>query len=210
VTYKGIVFDLDGVIVHTDKMHYLAWRSVAEELGFPFTERDNSRFRGVSRMECMDILAEIGGLDLSPDEKLRLATLKNERYRELLRDLGPKDVSPDVSRTLDALRAQGVKTAIGSSSRNARDIVRYLGLEAQFDALVDGNDITRSKPHPEVFQKAIAALGLQPGQCAVVEDAVAGIEAAKAAGAAAVAIGDARTAPGADAKIDTLWDLMTL
>jgi beta-phosphoglucomutase len=210
VTYKGIVFDLDGVIVHTDKMHYLAWRSVAEELGFPFTERDNSRFRGVSRMECMDILAEIGGLSLSPDEKLRWATLKNERYRELLRDLGPKDVSPDVSRTLDALRAQGVKTAIGSSSRNARDIVRYLGLEDKFDALVDGNDITRSKPHPEVFQKAIAALGLQPGQCAVVEDAVAGVEAAKAAGAAAVAIGDARTAPGADAKIDKLWDLMTL
>ena len=190
--YKGIIFDLDGVICHTDHYHYLAWKQLADKIGVYFDETINNRLRGVSRMDSLEIILERWtGEPLSGEEKEQLADEKNTIYKELLKQMSPKDLSPEVKETLEHLRTRGLQLAIGSSSRNARFILGQIGLEDFFDAISDGNNITKSKPHPEVFLMAADYLKLKPSDCLVVEDAKAGIDAAKAAGMDSAAIGDA-------------------
>ncbi|MBP1754298.1 MAG: yvdM [Firmicutes bacterium] len=190
--YKGIIFDLDGVICHTDHYHYLAWKQLADKIGVYFDETINNRLRGVSRMDSLEIILERWtGEPLSGEEKEQLADEKNTIYKELLKQMSPKDLSPEVKETLEHLRTRGLQLAIGSSSRNARFILGQIGLGDFFDAISDGNNITKSKPHPEVFLMAADYLKLKPSDCLVVEDAKAGIDAAKAAGMDSAAIGDA-------------------
>lgn len=206
--YEAVVFDLDGVICHTDHYHYLGWKSVADDLGIPFDETVNNRLRGVSRMESLDIVLEpYEGEPLTDDRKLELATIKNDRYREMLGGMSPADLDPAVKATLDDLRGRGLKLAIGSSSKNAKFILERIGLGDYFDEISDGTNISRSKPDPEVFLKAAEYLGIDPARCVVVEDAVAGIDAAHAAGMYAVAMGDAADQGAGDAKLGTFADL---
>ena len=186
---KAIIFDLDGVICFTDKLHYLAWKKLADRLGVYFDETINDRLRGVSRMASLEIVLERSGKTYSPEEKETFAAEKNEYYRQLLDSMSPADLSCEVSDTLRVLRERGYLLAVGSSSKNTKLILRRIGLEDFFDAIADGTDITRSKPDPEVFVIAAAKLGVEPGRCAVVEDARAGIQAAKGGGMIALALG---------------------
>lgn len=189
---KGIIFDLDGVICFTDEYHYLAWKEMADGIGVYFDREINNRLRGVSRMASLDIILErYEGPALSQEEKNALAAQKNDIYRRLLGRMTPADLSAEVKETLDGLRAGGLKLAIGSSSKNAPFILERIGLGGYFDAVSDGNNITHSKPDPEVFLKAAQYLGLKPAQCIVVEDAVAGAEAGHAGGFTVACVGDA-------------------
>ncbi len=206
--YEAVVFDLDGVICHTDVYHYRSWKSVADELGIPFDETVNNRLRGVSRMDSLEIVLErYAGEPLSDERKAELAATKNERYRVLLGDMTPADLDPAVRATLDALRSRGLKLAVGSSSKNATFILDRLGLGDYFDAVSDGNHISASKPDPEVFLLAAQYLAVDPSRCVVVEDAVAGIEAGAAAGMYTVAIGDAAEKGVGDARVATFAEL---
>ena len=189
--YKGIIFDLDGVICSTDHYHYLAWKALADRLGAYFDETINNRLRGVSRMASLEIVLERYDGTLTEEEKLAAAEEKNNTYRELLKQMSPADLSNEVKTTLDALRAKGLLLGIGSSSKNTKFILSRIGLGDYFDKISDGTNITRSKPDPEVFLKAAEYLGLEPKDCLVVEDAVAGVQAAHAAGMDAAAVGDA-------------------
>ena len=190
--YKGIIFDLDGVICSTDEYHYLAWKALADRMGIPFDRERNNLLRGVSRMASLDIILEKSDKTYTDEEKTAFAEEKNTLYRELLGRMSPADLSGDVKNTLEALRKTGLKLAIGSSSKNTPFILERIGLKDFFDAVADGNCITHSKPHPEVFLKAADKLGLIPQDCLVVEDAHAGVEAAKAGGFDCAAMGDAR------------------
>jgi len=189
--YTAIIFDLDGVICHTDQYHYRAWKAVADELAIYFDENINNRLRGVSRMESFEIVLERYPGVMSEEEKVKWAEKKNAVYVGLLKNLVPADVSREVRDTLDALKASGLKLAIGSSSKNAQLILNQVGLLDFFDAIADGTHISNSKPDPEVFLKAAADLGVAPNDCLVVEDAESGVEAAINAGMDSAAIGDA-------------------
>lgn len=206
--FRGIIFDLDGVIVSTDEQHYLGWQALADRLGIPFSREVNSRFRGVSRMACMNILEELGGKHYTDSEKIAYADWKNEYYRELLAQMSPADLSQEVRSTLDALRARGLKLAVGSSSKNAKFILQRIGLSDYFDAVSDGTNISRSKPDPEVFLKAAEYLGLTPSDCLVVEDAVSGVEAAHAGGMKAATVGDAAGRGCGDFILSRFADLL--
>jgi beta-phosphoglucomutase len=195
---QGVIFDLDGVIVSTDDYHYRAWKRMADEEGIPFDRPDNRRLRGVGRMESLDIILENADRTYSDEEKRALADRKNGYYRESLEDLGPDDLLPGAMAVMKELRERGVKIAVASSSRNAPTILERIGLADFFDAKADGNDIERSKPDPEVFEVAATRLGLAPEVCLVVEDADAGIEAAKRGGMKAMAVGAAAGHPEAD------------
>jgi len=190
--YAGVIFDLDGVICSTDEYHYLAWKALADRLNIPFGREDNSRQRGVSRMESLEVVLEKSPVVYSQEEKLAFAQEKNDLYRELLGGMSEKDLSGAVKRTLLALREMGMKLAIGSSSKNTPFILERIGLGDFFDAIADGNCITHSKPHPEVFLKAAEMIALDPSDCLVVEDAKAGVEAAAAGGFDCAALGDAK------------------
>jgi beta-phosphoglucomutase len=198
----AVIFDLDGVIVSTDRYHFQAWKRLADSLGIPFGRELNDRLRGVSRMESLEIILEKSAKRYSLEEKHEMAERKNACYQELLRGLSPADILPGVINAIKALKDRQVKIAIGSSSKNARAILRAVGLEDQFDAIVDGNDIPRSKPDPAVFTMAAGQLGIAPGECLVVEDADAGVEAGLAAGmrvlAVGAAVGHPRAARGAE------------
>lgn len=207
---QAIIFDLDGVLLSTDELHYAAWKTVADELGIPFDRQVNNRLRGVSRMASLEIILEHGGVALSPEEKEAVATRKNDRYRSSLMTLTPDVVTPEVRNTLAALKQRGLKMAIGSSSKNTKLILERTDLAPYFDAVSDGTNITRSKPDPEVFLKGAAFLGLSPSVCAVVEDAVAGIDAANAGGFLSIGIGDAAGYVRADKKIASLSELLTI
>lgn len=189
--YKGIIFDLDGVICTTDNCHYRAWKKMAEAKGIYFDEEINSRLRGVSRMESLEIILENYESTLSKEEKEDMAKEKNNIYLELLEEISQKDLSEKVKDTLDELRSKGYLMAIGSSSRNAKFILKQLGLANYFDAVSDGTNIKNSKPDPEVFLKAAEFLKLSPSECLVVEDAKAGIDAAVSGGFDSAGILDA-------------------
>lgn len=206
--YKGIIFDLDGVICHTDQYHYQAWKKLADKLGIYFDQEINNRLRGVSRMESFDIILEKYHGQMSPEEKVRYAAEKNDLYRELLKNMTTDDLDPQVKETLDTLRSRGLLLAIGSSSKNAGFILERLGLDGYFDAVSNGNNISRSKPDPEVFLKAAEYLNLQPQDCLVVEDAQSGLEAAIAGNMDCAAMGDAVKCNKADYDLDTFSDLL--
>ncbi|RGH64385.1 beta-phosphoglucomutase [Ruminococcus sp. AM33-14] len=208
---KGLIFDLDGVLVFTDKFHYQAWKTMADELGVYFDETINHRLRGVSRMDSLEIILErYEGPDLSLREKEKLAEKKNEIYRTLLESMTPDDVTKEVRDTLTKLREKGYKLAIGSSSKNAKFILEKVELKDAFDAISDGNNITKSKPDPEVFLKAAEYLGLPPKACMVVEDAEAGIEAAKKGGMYAAGIGEAAKSINADESLKIFSELVDI
>ena len=175
---KGIIFDLDGHIVSTDDFHYRAWQKLTLEEGIPFDKAINHQLRGVSRMASLDIILSNASKTYTSLEKQALANIKNSYYVSLLNQLSQKDILSNVIPTLIKLKKLGYKLAIGSSSKNAKTILNKLQITDMFDVIVDGNDITHSKPHPEVFLKAAEKLGLEPIECIVIEDAEAGIEAA--------------------------------
>lgn len=207
---KAIIFDLDGVICFTDHYHYLAWKALADEEGIYFDEIINNRLRGVSRMESLNIVLERATKAYTDEEKLAMAEKKNALYRELLKKMTPADLPAEVKQTLDTLRARGFLLAIGSSSKNAPTILERIGLSGYFDAVSDGNNISHSKPDPEVFLKAAEFLGLTPDACAIVEDAVAGIEAGRRAGMLCFAVGDAAGAGAGDHNMGSIKDLTTI
>lgn len=206
---KAFIFDLDGVIVFTDKFHYQAWKQMADKMGIYFDENINNRLRGVSRAESLEIILErYKGEPLSCERKLELMEEKNNTYRELLASMTPADVANEVRDILKKLREAGYKLAIGSSSKNTKFILGKVELLDAFDAISDGTNITHSKPDPEVFVKAGEFLGIDASECVVVEDAYAGIDAAKAARMEAVGIGDASGYEKADYKIQNFGELL--
>ncbi len=188
--YKAVIFDLDGVICHTDQFHFLAWQQIAADIGVKFDENINNRLRGVSRMGSLEIILESYNGLLTEAEKLYYADKKNNFYRNLLQNMSPADLSPEVKDTLDQIKSRGIHMAIGSSSKNTKFILKQIGLENYFEVISDGTNITRSKPDPEVFLNASKGLNIEPQSCLVVEDAKAGIEAALAANMDCAAIGD--------------------
>lgn len=198
---EACIFDLDGVIVDTAKYHFIAWRALAEELGFEFTIGDNERLKGVSRMKSLDILLEIGGLEFSEIEKLAMAEKKNTLYVSYIEKMTPEEILPGVRQFLHELRKEGIKIALGSASKNSPMILDRIQLSGMFDVVVDGNSITEAKPNPEVFLKGAERLGVSPEKCVVFEDAIAGIEAARNAGMYCVGIGEPETLGMADLVI---------
>jgi len=196
---KGCIFDLDGVIVDTAKYHYLAWKKIADEFGFVFTEKDNERLKGVSRMASLDILLSIGGVHLSEGEKLQVADKKNEIYLGYILKMTPDEVLPGVLTFLKTLRDQGIKISLGSASKNAKTILHQVGIENLFDAVADGTNVSKAKPDPEVFLKGAELLNLSPADCVVFEDARAGMK--------CVGIGDSVTLREADTVVGGFLDL---
>lgn len=207
--YDAVIFDLDGVICSTDEYHYLAWKELADSLALPFDRQYNNRLRGVSRLESLNLILALGERQYSDEEKQAMAQKKNDTYRRLLAKMSPADVSDDVLSTLNELKKK-YPLAIGSSSRNTKFILSRIGLADFFDAVIDGNDISASKPDPEVFLKAADALSQQPSSCLVVEDAAAGIEAAVRGGFDSAGIGDASRLDGATYHIERLSDLLDI
>ncbi|MGE5593399.1 MAG: beta-phosphoglucomutase, partial [Betaproteobacteria bacterium] len=186
---EAAIFDLDGVVVDTAKYHYLAWKRLANELGFDFSPEDNEKLKGVSRMRSLEILLEIAGLSLDEQKKTELAEKKNRWYVEYVSKLSPSEILPGASEFIGGLRKLGIKTALASASKNAPIILEGLGITTLFDAVVDGNTASKAKPDPEVFLLAAARLGADPRRCVAFEDAEAGVEAARRAGMFAVGVG---------------------
>lgn len=208
---KSFIFDLDGVIVFTDNLHYKAWKEIADDMNIYFDEEINNRLRGVSRADSLEIILEkYNGAPLSQEKKNELMDKKNNIYRELLETMTSDDVTDEVRNTLSELRKRGCKLAIGSSSKNARFILEKVQLTDAFDEISDGNNITKSKPDPEVFVKACELLKDVLENCVVVEDAYAGIDAAKTVGMIAVGIGDASAYERADYKIKSFHEILNI
>ncbi|SHK09681.1 beta-phosphoglucomutase [Clostridium cavendishii DSM 21758] len=187
---EACLFDLDGVIVDTAKYHYLAWKRLANNLGFDFTIENNELLKGVSRVRSLEILLEIGNYTATEEEKLKMAADKNEWYVEYISKLKEDEILPGVREFLLELKANGIKIALGSASKNSMLILNNLGLTKYFDAIIDGNKVSKAKPDPEVFILGAEELGISPENCVVFEDAKAGIEAAKAANMKAIGVGD--------------------
>lgn len=216
-TVQACLFDLDGVIVDTAKYHYLAWRQLANQLGFDLTLEQNELLKGISRMESLDIILEIGGVKLDEAEKTKLATEKNLRYLELCKQITPDDALPGVRDFLDELRADSIKVGLGSASKNAKTILTNLDMLTYFDTIVDGNRVTKGKPDPQVFLMGAEDLAVAPEHCIVFEDAVAGVQSGNAAGMFTVGIGEQSVLNEADivikgfdgVSVDDLFEKLT-
>jgi beta-phosphoglucomutase len=207
---RAAIFDLDGVIVDTAKYHYLAWKRLAHEQGFDFTEADNEHLKGVSRVRSLEILLEIGGLTLDDATKAQMAAQKNDWYVDYISKMDESEILPGVVEYVISIRARGIKTAIGSASKNTPLILERLGITELFDVIVDGNKVSKAKPDPEVFLRAADELGIPPINCVVFEDAEAGIEAALRAGMKAVGIGKSSNLKDAETVIPGLFELVIL
>lgn len=201
---KAVIFDLDGVLVTTDEYHYKAWKKLADEENIYFNRAINSRLRGVSRMESLEIILEKSDKIYTQEQKQVLAERKNAYYKQFISCLTEKDVLKGVIENLTELKKHGIKLAVGSSSKNTPMILEKTGLIKYFDAVADGNDIKNSKPDPEVFLKAAEKLNVPPCECLVVEDADAGIEAGKRAAMKTLAVGGAN---GGDYKFSDLFSV---
>lgn len=197
-TVKACLFDLDGVIVDTAVYHYKAWKRLADQLGLKFTEHDNELLKGVSRVRSLEIILELNYVTKTVEEQTELASQKNNWYVEMINQMTPAEILPGAKEFLEACRAAGIKTALGSASKNSGTILNKINLAGLFDAIVDGNHVSKAKPDPEVFLKGAQELAVQPADCVVFEDAIAGIEAAKAGGMKAVGIGSAAVLKEAD------------
>ncbi len=198
----GFIFDLDGVIVDTAKYHYLAWKNLAEELGFEFTNEQNELFKGVSRKRCLEILLDIGNVKATKEQFDRWMVEKNEDYLTYIEQMDESEILPDVVRVLTFLKERNIPIALGSASKNARPILEKVKLLSYFDVIVDGNNVTKAKPDPEVFLIAAESLGVPPENCVVFEDAVAGIEAANNAEMLSIGIGSAKILSKANFNFD--------
>lgn len=188
-TVKACLFDLDGVIVDTAVYHYKAWKRLADQLGLKFTEHDNELLKGVSRVRSLEIILELNHVTKTVEEQTELASQKNNWYVEMINQMTPAEILPGAKEFLEACRAAGIKTALGSASKNSGTILNKINLAGLFDAIVDGNHVSKAKPDPEVFLKGAEALGVQPSECVVFEDAIAGVEAAINGGMKVVGIG---------------------
>lgn len=204
---KAFIFDLDGVIVDTAKYHFLAWRELAIKLGFDFTEEQNERLKGVSRVRSLEILLDIGKVHLEEDEKSKYLKEKNEQYLQYIAKMDHTEILPGIDDLLHYLKLNKIPYSLGSASKNARLILETLNLIDLFDAIVDGNDVSSAKPDPEVFLIAAEKLGAQPEDCIVVEDAQAGIQAANKAGMTSIGIGDASVLHEADFLLNNTNEL---
>ncbi|WP_316782953.1 beta-phosphoglucomutase [Pedobacter frigiditerrae] len=204
---KACIFDLDGVIVDTAVYHYKAWRRLANQLGFDFTEEQNEQLKGISRIESLKIILNWGTVSKSEEEMQELATLKNTWYVEMITKMTPSDILPGAKEFLEEVRAKKYLTALGSASKNSEMILKQIGLMHLFDALVDGNKVTKSKPNPEVFLVGAKELDVKPEECVVFEDAIAGVEAAKAGNMIAVGIGEADILNQADLVVKGLFEM---
>lgn len=198
---EACIFDLDGVVVDTAKYHYLAWKELAGRLGFFFSPADNERLKGVSRMDSLEILLQIGGIRASQEEKARMAGEKNTCYVAYIEKMTPEEILPGVREFLLALRREGVKVALGSASRNAGLILQRTGIADLFDAVSDGACVGKAKPDPEIFLTAANMLGVAPAECVVFEDAIAGVEAAHRGGMKCIGVGDPAVLTAAEAVI---------
>ena len=187
---KAFIFDLDGVIVDTAKYHYLAWKNLANELGFDFTEEQNEQLKGVSRVRSLEILLNIGKVELTQEKKDELLLEKNTEYLEYVSQMTSDEILPGIKGLLTFLENEKISFALGSASKNAPLILQKVGLFSKFDAIVDGNDVSKAKPDPEVFLIAAKKLNKSPDQCIVIEDALAGVQAANNANMLSIAIGD--------------------
>lgn len=203
----GVIFDLDGVIVSTDKYHRLAWESLAKELGLPFSEEQAKATRGVDRMASLEVVLGAKSKDFSQDEKVALATKKNDLYKELIKQIRPSDALPGAVELVKALKDAQIPTAIGSASKNAKPVLELMGIADLFTSIVTGFDFVHGKPAPDVFLVAAKRLGLPPNRCVVFEDALAGIQAAHAGGMKAVGVGDKDIVVGCDRFAQTLCDI---
>lgn len=203
---KAVIFDLDGVIVDTARYHFLAWKRLANELGVDFTETDNERLKGVSRMKSLEIILELGGISLSQHDKEQLANKKNTWFVDFVERMVPEEIYPGVKMLLRKLKEKGIKVGLASSSRNAQTVIHLLHIQQEFDVVVDGNMITHSKPDPEIFLLAARKLGVEPSTCVVFEDAEAGVEAALAAGMKCVGVGSTELLGKADKVISRTGD----
>lgn len=204
---KAIIFDLDGVIVDTAKYHYLAWRELANQLGFDFTEAQNEQLKGVSRVRSLEILLNIGNVQLEETQKTKLLIEKNTQYLEYIAEMDHTEILPGIDDLLHYLKHNKIPFSLGSASKNARLILKTLDLLDLFDAIVDGNDVSTAKPDPEVFLIAAQKLGIQPDRCIVIEDAQAGIEAANKANMLSVGIGDKKVLHEADYTLNNTAEL---
>ncbi len=205
---KGAIFDLDGVIVDTAKYHYLAWKRLANELGFDFSEQDNEQLKGVSRTRSLEILLEIGGLEMDAETQAKMCDKKNEWYVESIKTIDESELLKGAKEFLQELRKNGIKVSLGSASKNAVPILKGLGIIDLFDAIIDGNKVSKAKPDPEVFLLGAKELGLDPSECVVFEDAYAGVQAAKAGGMMAIGIGSKENLPNADHNIAGLYEML--
>ncbi|PWH83522.1 beta-phosphoglucomutase [Algibacter marinivivus] len=194
----GVIFDLDGVIVDTAKYHFLAWKELADDLGFEFTEVHNELLKGVSRVRSLEILLDIGNVKLSEDKKQQFLISKNEEYLKYITKMGPEEILPGASELLDTLDELGIQYVLGSASKNAPLILKQVNLFERFVGIVDGNSVSKAKPDPEVFLIGAKKLNLQPEQCIVFEDAIAGVEAANTANMISIGIGDKKILHKAD------------
>ena len=186
---KGFIFDLDGVIVDTAKYHYLAWKKTAESLDIHFSEVENEQLKGVSRIRSLEKILEWGGKSLSQEEFSAVLVEKNEDYLNYISGMTAEEILPEVPRVLHYLKEQGQPIALGSASKNARTILTQVGLLEMFDSIVDGTNVSKAKPDPEVFLQAAQGLGMQPQDCIVFEDSLAGIEAANTGGMLSIGVG---------------------
>ncbi|MGH2330631.1 beta-phosphoglucomutase [Thermoanaerobacter mathranii] len=196
--YRGVIFDLDGVITDTARYHYLAWKKLADELGIYFDEVINERLKGVSRLESLEIILEKSDKKYSQEEKEYYANKKNEYYKEMIKRITPQDLLPGVERFIEELKKRGIKTAIASVSKNAFTVLENLKIKDKFDYIVDANEIKHGKPDPEIFLNAAKHLGIPPERCIGIEDSAAGITAIKRAGMYAVGVGNPETVKEAD------------
>jgi beta-phosphoglucomutase len=204
---RACIFDLDGVIVDTAKYHFLAWKRLTDDLGILFTEKDNERLKGVSRMASLEIILEIGGMRPSITAKEEMAALKNKWYVEYISRMTPGDILPGTLEFINELKSQKIKIALGSASRNTPMILDRVGINTVFDAVADGNTVHKAKPDPEVFLKAAGMVGVETARCVVFEDALAGIEAALNAGMFCIGIGEKNVLKNAHLVIKGLYEM---
>ena len=206
-TIKACIFDLDGVIVDTAVYHYKAWKRLANELGFDFTEEDNEKLKGVSRTRSLELILQWGGITKTDAEKEELATRKNNWYVEMISKMTPDEVLPGAKEFLETCLSAGIKTALGSASKNSGMILEKTGITHLFNAIIDGNKVSRPKPDPEVFLKGAEELNEAPANCVVFEDAIAGVEAAIAGGMKVVGIGSPDVLGEADLVVKGLNEM---
>lgn len=186
---KGFIFDLDGVIVDTAKYHFLAWQELAKSLDIEFTEEENEQLKGVSRVRSLEKILAWGNKTISQELFNNLMGKKNEEYLSYIAEMDDNEILPDVPRVLSTLKQQQQPIALGSASKNARTILERVNLLSSFDAIVDGNDVSKAKPDPEVFLIAAKQINIRPEDCIVFEDSVAGVEAANTANMVSIGIG---------------------
>ena len=189
MSLQACIFDLDGVIVDTAKYHFLAWKRLAEKLGINFLEKDNERLKGVSRMDSLEIILDLGNMKLSDDQKHEYAMLKNKWYVDYISTMTPDEILPGSIEFINELRRADIRVAVGSASKNTPMILERVGIKELFDAVADGNIVSKAKPNPEVFLKAADMVSISPRNCIVFEDAIAGIQAALNAGMMCIGVG---------------------